>query len=864
MSSFTKSETGREATLAMQALRRIAQPDDIAGTVTSFNTRAGAVTLTSADVTTALAFTPYSAANPSAYQTAANVTAALAPYALTTALTTETTRATTAEALLAPLASPALTGIPTAPTATAGTATAQLATTAFVSTAVAAGVTTFNTRSGTVTLTSADVTAALTFTPYSAANPSGFQTAASVATALSPYALTSSLAPYALTASLPVASTTTPVIDGTATAGVAAAFARGDHVHPTDTSRYAASNPSGFQTAANVTSSLAPYALTTSLSLLAPLASPTFSGTPAAPTATAGTNTTQLATTAFVTTAVSASVSGVASFNTRTGTVTLTSGDVTGALGFTPYNSGNPSGYQTAANVTTSLSSYAPLASPALTGTPTAPTATGGTNTTQLATTAFVTAAVPAASSTTPVIDGTATIGVSTTFARADHVHPTDTSRYAASNPSGYQTAANVTTSLGSYAPLASPALTGTPTAPTATAGTNTTQLASTAFTTAAVGVETTRATGAEALLAPLASPALTGTPTAPTATAGTNTTQLASTAFTTAAVGVETARATAAETAVQTIAYDNIGRNKLHNPLFNVAQRGAGPFTTNGAYTADRWTQSLSTSTLSTTLVSLADTDRTAIGDEEAQNGLQVVFGGTSGAGDYAYLQQRIESVRRLSNKTVTLSFWARATSGTPKIGYNWTQFFGSGGSPSAQVNFNSGATAALSTTWTRYSITVAVPSASGKTLGTAGDFTSPNFWFTSGATNNAAAGGIGVQSGTIQLWGVQLEIGPVATAIEKLGFSLDFINCQRFYQTGFLLAQCYNPVANSAFGATAFLPVVMRAAPTTAILANSNVNMGTITPNAYSAGTVTFGAAATAVGYTAINVTFSASADL
>ena len=40
----------------------------------------------------------------------------------------------------------------------------------------------------------------------------------------------------------------------------------------------------------------------------APLASPTFTGTPAAPTATAGTNTTQLATTAFVTTAVAAAV----------------------------------------------------------------------------------------------------------------------------------------------------------------------------------------------------------------------------------------------------------------------------------------------------------------------------------------------------------------------------------------------------------------------------------------------------------------------------------------------------------------------------------------------------------------------------
>lgn len=36
---------------------------------------------------------------------------------------------------------------------------------------------------------------------------------------------------------------------------------------------------------------------------------------------------------------------GVTSFNTRTGAVTLTSGDVTTALGYTPYNSTNPSGY---------------------------------------------------------------------------------------------------------------------------------------------------------------------------------------------------------------------------------------------------------------------------------------------------------------------------------------------------------------------------------------------------------------------------------------------------------------------------------------------------------------------------------------
>jgi hypothetical protein len=49
----------------------------------------------------------------------------------------------------------------------------------------------------------------------------------------------------------------------------------------------------------------------TQISLLAPIANPTFTGTPAAPTATAGTNSTQLSTTAFVTTAVANAVAGV-------------------------------------------------------------------------------------------------------------------------------------------------------------------------------------------------------------------------------------------------------------------------------------------------------------------------------------------------------------------------------------------------------------------------------------------------------------------------------------------------------------------------------------------------------------------------
>ncbi len=69
--------------------------------------------------------------------------------------------------------------------------------------------------------------------------------------------------------------------------------------------------------------------LQTQLNGKAGLTSPGFAGVPTAPTATAGTNTLQLATTAFVQAAVAASTAGVSTFNGRTGTVLPQSGDYT-------------------------------------------------------------------------------------------------------------------------------------------------------------------------------------------------------------------------------------------------------------------------------------------------------------------------------------------------------------------------------------------------------------------------------------------------------------------------------------------------------------------------------------------------------
>jgi len=114
------------------------------------------------------------------------------------------------------------------------------------------------------------------------------------------------------------------------------------------------------------------------------IASPTFTGTPAAPTASAGTNSTQVATTAFVTASFAPKASP-----TLTGT----------AAAPTPSAGDSSTKIATTAFVATS---FAPKASPTLTGTPAAPTANAGTNTTQLATTAFVAAGLSALADSAP------------------------------------------------------------------------------------------------------------------------------------------------------------------------------------------------------------------------------------------------------------------------------------------------------------------------------------------------------------------------------------------------------------------------------------------------------------------------------
>ncbi|WP_341824418.1 glycine-rich domain-containing protein [Escherichia coli] len=118
----------------------------------------------------------------------------------------------------------------------------------------------------------------------------------------------------------------------------------------------------------------------------APLNSPHLSGTPTVPTASQGTNSTQIANTAFVKAAITALINGAP------GTLD-TLKEIAAAINNDPNFS---------KTINNALALKAPLASPALTGIPTAPTAAQGTNNTQIATTAYVRAAISALVGSSP------------------------------------------------------------------------------------------------------------------------------------------------------------------------------------------------------------------------------------------------------------------------------------------------------------------------------------------------------------------------------------------------------------------------------------------------------------------------------
>jgi len=289
--------------------------------------------------------------------------------------------------------------------------------------------------------------------------------------------------------------------------------------------------------------------------------------------------------------------------------------------------------------------------------------------------------------------------------------------------------------------------------------------------------------------------------------------------------------------------------RNKIINGDFGINQRAFTSITASDTYGFDRWAFQASggTSTMTPQTFTVGSPAQTGY---ESANFCRLATSGQTLTGHYSILYQKIEDVRTFANSTVTVSFWAKAASGNPKIALEFGQVFGTGGSPSAGVNTYAGQ-ATISTSWARYSITATVPSISGKTIGTTANTSllGINFWVSAGSTFNSRTGSIGLQNNTFDIWGVQVERGSVATPFEQRPIGTELALCQRYYwrHTGFSSGPYFGggtADATSGIYITVQHPVPMRVAPTSIdVVANITDTSATFTPTAisiYLAGTL------------------------
>jgi hypothetical protein len=210
---------------------------------------------------------------------------------------------------------------------------------------------------------------------------------------------------------------------------------------------------------------------------------------------------------------------------------------------------------------------------------------------------------------------------------------------------------------------------------------------------------------------------------------------------------------------------------NSVINGAFDIWQRGTSfSNPTGGQYTADRiranffGTGSPTTSTYSRQTFTPGAAPLAGVESEFFIRSAITTKGSNTKAG----IAYGVESVRTFAGQTATFSFYAKTDSarqGTVQV----QQSFGSGGSSLVTVldtTFN------LTSSWQRFSFTVSMPSISGKTIGT-------------GDAVLLAVGHDTADGSSIDVWGLQLEAGAVATPFRRNAPSVqaELAACQRYY---------------------------------------------------------------------------------
>ena len=205
-------------------------------------------------------------------------------------------------------------------------------------------------------------------------------------------------------------------------------------------------------------------------------------------------------------------------------------------------------------------------------------------------------------------------------------------------------------------------------------------------------------------------------------------------------------------------------GRNRIINGDMRISQRGTS-FTAQG-YTLDRWYQLLSGGTATVTQETFP------LGSEVAgfSNYLKQV---TSVGNDYCGLIYKVEDVKSLAQGTATISFYAKGTN--PSAGsFQLVIYRMHDGSTVYDTLLDT--TITVTTSWQSFTHSFNVPTLAGMSTPTANSLIYIGIRQSDGDTSTAAW--------ELNLTGVQLEAGSVATPFEHRQYGQELALCQRYYQ--------------------------------------------------------------------------------
>lgn len=279
--------------------------------------------------------------------------------------------------------------------------------------------------------------------------------------------------------------------------------------------------------------------------------------------------------------------------------------------------------------------------------------------------------------------------------------------------------------------------------------------------------------------------------------TAAGNATTAAGTAQTTAnnaATAAGTAQ-TAANLANTNLNTRDLSKNYILNGQFNIWQRPGITTQTTSAFGEDRWFNGHNGSSKTHTQQAFT-LGQTAVPSNPVFYSRTVVTS-TANSANYVNKSQRIEDVRRLGGKTVTVAFWAKADS-AKSIAMDFRQFFGTGGS--ADVTAIGAQKFVLSTAWQRFTADVPVTSVAGKTIGSTTSFTELTFWFDAGSSFNTRTATLGQQSGTFEIANVQVTEQTLNTTYPVIGPEAELVQCLRYLHVGSMNISSYQSGGNQA----------------------------------------------------------------